>query len=153
MNILVCSKDPVTRQTAANALSESGFDVIEAHDGHEALGRIDWAGVGWVVLDVDWQGKGAWDLVEWVLTMEAGIRIICLASAPEGEAWATVAEVVLGKPVQPERLLGAVRQLVAEPPMDRGDRRSSQQMAVRYSRPYMRSTVTTPAYNAWGINE
>jgi DNA-binding response OmpR family regulator len=153
MNILICSKDPVTRQTAANALSESGFDVIQAHDGHEALGQTDWAGVGVVVLDVDWQGKGAWDLVEWLLTMEAGIPIVCLASVPGGAAWATVAEVTLGKPVQPARLLATVRRLVADPPTDRGDRRSSQQMAVRYARPYAWAAPVPVAYRNWGIND
>lgn len=153
--ILICSKDPVMRQAAADAVAEGGFGVGLARDGYEALDQFDVMTVKLVVLDLDDSGKDAWDLVEWLLENQPLMPIVFLTSVRESACWAgtTTADVKLEKPVQAARLVAAVRRLLDEPPSQRLSRSPSQRMALRYSRPYVGSASTGPAYSAWGLDE
>ena len=154
-NILIYSKDPVIRQAAADAVAEGGFEVALAHDGYEALDQLGLGAIELVVLDLDYKGKDAWDLVESLLETHPLTPIVFLTSARAGAEWGLFTAVgeMLEKPLPAARLVAGVRRLLAEGTAQRLNRNSSQRMAVRYSRPYVGSPSTAPAYSGWGINE
>jgi DNA-binding response OmpR family regulator len=145
----------VLGQAAADALVEVGFDVALAHDRCDTLSQPDLAAVELVVLDLDYKGKDAWDLVESLLETQPLTPIVFLTSARAGAEWGLVTAVgeMLEKPLPAARLVAAVRRLLAEGTAQRLNRNSSQRMAVRYSRPYVGSPSTAPAYSGWRINE
>ena len=154
-NILICSHDPVLRQAARDALAEDGFAVALAHNSYETLDQPDLAAVELVVLDVDYRGKDAWDLVEWLLENKPTTPIVLLTSARGGVEWALVATVsiTLEKPVPPARLLEVVRNLLDEPTPQRLHRNSSQRLAVRSARPYVWLAPVPAAHRGCGIND
>ena len=153
-NILIYSHDPVLRQAARDALAEDGFAVALAHNSYETLDQPDLAAVELIVLDVDYRGKAAWDLVEWLLENKPTTPIIFLTGGREDE-WALVAtvSVTLEKPAPAARLVEVVRNLLDEPTSQRLHRNSSQRLAVRSSRPYVWTAPVPAAYCGCGIND
>ena len=106
MNILICSQDPVLGQAVADVLVEVGFDVAFAHGRYETLSQPDLEAVELVVLDLDYRGKDAWDLVESLLEIHPLTPIVLLTSARAGPTWELLTAVgeMLERPLPPPGL-------------------------------------------------
>ncbi len=62
--ILVVDDDPHIRELARVFLHDTGFDVVEASDGIEALSRLETTRVDLVVLDIMMPNMDGWDLCQ-----------------------------------------------------------------------------------------
>lgn len=156
MKILICSQDPVLRQMAGDALAEGGLEAALARECCEVVDQIDLAAVDLVVLDLDYRGKDAWNLVEWLVENHPLIPIVFLLGARGGAECALIAtvSVTLEKPVPAAQLMNAVHRLLDEPPSERLNDNFRQRMALRYSRPFVWPAATAPACSSgWGIND
>ena len=116
--ILVVDDSASLRQVVSIALKGAGYDVVEACDGKDALGKLDGRKVHLVISDVNMPNmdgitfvKAAKQLPAYkftpviMLTTEAGE-----AKKQEGQAAGAKAWVV--KPFQPAQMLTAVSKLV-----------------------------------------
>ncbi|MBE7421479.1 MAG: response regulator [Zoogloeaceae bacterium] len=116
--ILVVDDSASLRQVVHLALQSAGYEVIEACDGKDALGKLDGKKVHLIISDVNMPNMDGISLVKEVkkhpsykftpiimLTTEAGEN-----RKQEGQAAGAKAWVV--KPFQPQQMLAAVAKLV-----------------------------------------
>ena len=115
--ILVVDDSASVRQVVGIALKGKGYEVIEATDGNDALGKLDGTKLNLIVSDVNMPGMDGITLLKEVkqmpsykftpvlmLTTEAGEDMKAKGQAAGAKAW-------LVKPFQPDVLLSAVAKL------------------------------------------
>jgi two-component system cell cycle response regulator DivK len=124
--ILVVEDDPDTRRFYAAALSQGGFRILEAHNGHQALEKALKSPPDLVLTDIAVPGMDGIELCR-ALRADARTRAVpVLAITGYGDrdypdrALDAGADYVLTKPCDAERLLFEARRL-----LDRGPVRSS----------------------------
>jgi len=117
--ILVVDDSASLRQVVAIALKGAGYDVLEACDGKDALGKLNGAKIHLVISDVNMPNMdGVTFLTEMkklpdykftpviMLTTEAGEAMKQKGKEAGAKAWVV-------KPFKPEQMLDAVSRLVA----------------------------------------
>ena len=114
--VLVVEDDTELRETMCEALELSGYAVIAAKDGKDALNKLvsGTEGLCVVILDLVMPEMNGWDFVEQLRTRSefATVPILVHSAAPM-PAPPTVAR-VLKKPVPLNRLLATVREYCAQ---------------------------------------
>ena len=112
--VLVVEDDVELCETMCEALALSGYAVVAAQDGKDALNKVGGIeSLCLVILDLLMPKMNGWEFVEQLRTRSefANVPILVYSSAP-GPAPATVAR-VLKKPVPLDRLLATVREYCA----------------------------------------
>ncbi len=110
--------DPVALATAAAALTEAGFRVVQAADGQRALQEALSRRVDLIIMDVSMPQVGGVEACHCLKAMPKTSKIpVILTAAKKDPATRTLAERthgsvrVLRKPFTSEELISAVRQL------------------------------------------
>jgi two-component system chemotaxis response regulator CheY len=118
--ILVVDDSPTVRQQVNNALSGTGFPLLEAGDGVEGLSKIEGdSEIGLVILDVNMPRMNGLEMLEAMKQggKNAQVHVIMLTS--EGQqslierAKKAGAKGWIVKPFKPELLMAAVKKLLA----------------------------------------
>ena len=108
--ILIVEDDEDLRRLFRTALSLAGYDVLEAGDGLEALQRIDHSPPDLIILDLVLPRMSGFVVREEIAAqaLTRDIPIIVITGTPQDPSELGVA-CLLRKPVDPDRLLDAVR--------------------------------------------
>ena len=118
--ILVVDDSPTVRQQVEDALSGSGFELVEAADGAEGLSKLEGdSEIGLVILDVNMPRMNGLEMLDAMKQggRNAGVHVVMLTS--EGQqslierAKKAGARGWIVKPFKSEFLLGAVKKLLA----------------------------------------
>jgi two-component system chemotaxis response regulator CheY len=119
--ILVVDDSATMRQQVRQALISGGFDILEAVDGQDGLGKIEAdSGIRVVILDVNMPRMNGIELIECLkekghvarglnvvmLTTEGHPDLIQRAKSAGAKGW-------IVKPFKPEMLLAAVQKMAA----------------------------------------
>ena len=114
-SVMVVEDNAITRKVMRLALEEAGFEVVEAADGATALARAANAGPDLVIQDMRLPDISGFDLLERLRALPglADIPIIAVTgSMPERGPMTAPFTDVLIKPVEPSRLVRAVKTLL-----------------------------------------
>ena len=100
-------------------LSSKGYEVITAHDGHEALSQVQRHTPDLVIADLNMPHLDGWRLSQKIRDNEKfkTIPIILLSSLVEKEGPAgdlEVGDFYMTKPFEPEALLAKIKELLKE---------------------------------------
>jgi CheY-like chemotaxis protein len=119
--ILLVEDDSSLRDTLADVLSDEGFEVAAAANGREALDKLAASHPDLILLDLVMPVMDGWAFREEQRKIPdlASIPTVVLSATSPIDApglQALDAEAVLSKPVRMERLIGALRALLQEPP-------------------------------------
>ncbi len=116
---MLADDDPVALDSAARALTDAGFRVVQAGDGQRALQEVLSRKVGLIVMDVSMPQVNGVEACHCLKAMPktSKIPVILMAAKKDPEA-RTLAERthgsvrVLRKPFTPEELVSVAKQLV-----------------------------------------
>lgn len=110
--ILVVDDDPAIRQLTMTILLDSGFMVLEAQNGHDALACLQCSTVRLILLDLNMPVMNGWQFCEHRRQHDACALIPVLLVTAEAVAREAAAELgahaIVDKPFEPDRLLAAV---------------------------------------------
>lgn len=117
-NIMIVDDSATLRQVVGIALKGAGYDVLEACDGKDALGKLDGRKIHLIICDVNMPNMDGISFVKQMKTLPAYkfTPVIMLtteageAKKQEGQAAGARAWVV--KPFQPPQMLNAVSKLI-----------------------------------------
>ncbi|HRP77116.1 MAG TPA: response regulator [Rhodocyclaceae bacterium] len=117
-NIMIVDDSATLRQVVGIALKGAGYDVLEACDGKDALGKLDGRKIHLIICDVNMPNMDGITFVKQMKTLPAYkfTPVIMLtteageAKKQEGQAAGARAWVV--KPFQPPQMLNAVSKLI-----------------------------------------
>ena len=117
-NVLVVDDSSSVRQVVGIALKSAGYDVIEACDGRDALGKLTGQKVHLIISDVNMPNMDGITLVKEVKKLPAYrfTPIVMLttesADGKKAEGQAAGAKAWMLKPFNPPQLLAVVQKLV-----------------------------------------
>jgi two-component system, chemotaxis family, chemotaxis protein CheY len=113
--ILVIDDSPAIRQQVSLCLSRSGFEIVEATDGRDALTKVDSCALA--VCDVNMPGMNGIEFVKEMFQRGSKMPIVMLTTEgrPEliAEAKKAGAKGWMVKPFKPEQLIAVVQKLAA----------------------------------------
>ncbi len=116
--ILTVDDSASVRQMVTFTLKGAGYDVVEAIDGKDALGKINGAGVKMVITDLNMPNMNGLELIK-ALRSKPEFKFIPIVfltteSQPEKKAEAKAAGATgwIVKPFKPEQLLTVVKKVL-----------------------------------------
>ncbi len=116
---MLADDDPVALDSAARALTDAGFRVVQAGDGQRALQEVLSRKVGLIVMDVSMPQVNGVEACHCLKAMPrtSKIPVILMAAKKDPEARALAERThgsvrVLRKPFTPEELVSVAKQLV-----------------------------------------
>ena len=116
--ILVVDDSKTIRQQVGFTLTNAGFDVVEAEDGHDGIAKLEAnVDINMIISDVNMPNMDGLEMVEKIRNKEEfkTLPIILLTTESSGEkvdrAKNSGAIGWLVKPFNPEQLVGAVKKL------------------------------------------
>lgn len=116
--VLVVDDSASLRQVVAIALKGGGYDVVEAGDGQDALGKLDGRKINLIISDVNMPRMDGITFVKEVKKLPAYkfTPIIMLTTesqeSKKAEGQAAGAKAWVVKPFKPDQMLAAVAKLV-----------------------------------------
>ena len=122
--VLVVDDEPAVRRFVSDALVRSGYDVIVAATGRDALALVyaDTVSPALLITDIEMPGMSGVELAARVRADRPAIRVILMtareASAARARERAGLVEAVLLKPFALAELLAAVFETIGEPARD-----------------------------------
>jgi len=117
-NILIVDDSASVRQVVSITLRQAGYDVIEGHDGKDALSKLTGQKVHLIISDVNMPNMDGISLVKAVKQLPAYkfTPIVMLTTesqeAKKREGQEAGAKAWIVKPFKPDQLLGVVQKLV-----------------------------------------
>ncbi len=118
-SVLIVDDEKVVRDSLAEWLTETGFEVSTAEDGYEALKIIDEVSPGVVVLDMKMPGMSGIDVMRSIREKNKKTSIIVITAYGSidnaVEAMKLGASDYIAKPFPPDRLEAAIGQVVRFP--------------------------------------
>lgn len=121
VTVLVVDDSATVRQQVATALTQAGFQVVEASDGSQGLNRAKQGGIDCVISDVNMPIMNGIEMVTLIkqdpilsstpvvmLTTEGSKELIAKAKQAGASGW-------IVKPFKAEMLVAAVRKLTSVP--------------------------------------
>lgn len=117
--VLVVEDEDVLIELLRGMLEANGFSVMTAMDGQVAINlyREHHRDIAIVITDMGLPSKGGWEVLEEVLKINPGAKVICasgfLDSSIRDEMIASGAVEFIQKPYAYDRLIGLMRQLLA----------------------------------------
>jgi CheY-like chemotaxis protein len=132
--VLMVDDDPAIRQILLRLLAEEGFSVLPAANGLEALEFASLAHFDLVLLDLNMPEKNGWDTFEQLTAHDPLLPIIVMTARSNQLFPALAAGVgaLLEKPLDFNRLLKTMRNLIEEPAEVRLARIAGQPSVFRY---------------------
>ena len=83
--VLVIDDSPTVRQQVRLALSQAGYDVVEAVNGHDALGKID-ASIAMAICDVNMPRMNGLEMLEKLRTDDQWKHLPVVMLTTEGQS-------------------------------------------------------------------
>jgi len=118
--ILVADDSAPIRGIFSRILTEAGYPVVEAADGAQTRERLRAGRIGLALIDLNMPGQEGLEDIRKLRSEHPDLKIVLLSAAfgpdPSADPQALGVDAVLGKPVQAEALLDAVRRLLAPQP-------------------------------------
>lgn len=116
--IMTVDDSKSVRQMVAFALEGAGYDVVEAGDGQEAIGKLSGSAVDMVITDLNMPEIDGIELIRWVRKNDSTrfVPVVMLTTESQedmksqGKEAGATAWVV--KPFKPEQLLNVVRKVL-----------------------------------------
>jgi CheY-like chemotaxis protein len=125
--ILVIDDEPQVRAAVREVLEGAGYAVVEAGEGREGLHCCQTYPVDLVITDIHMPGQDGLETIRALKTLRPQVAIIAMTSGGyTGALDELTAATLLGahrtlwKPMRRAELLGAVRALLAVPPVQEG---------------------------------
>ena len=115
-NILVIDDDQAIRQTMTDVLEIFGYKVFTASDGQEGISSLHLmkAPPCVILLDLMMPGMNGWGFLDFQRTHPVFSNVpIVVCSAYEASAKSVGTEAILTKPVQLDKLVGAIKAFCA----------------------------------------
>lgn len=116
--VIVIDDSQTVRQQVGRALSEAGFEMIEAVDGKDGLIAIrNTADLAMAICDVNMPGMNGLDMLEALSSSGSKLPVLMLTTEGQSELiarakkWGAKGWIV--KPFKPEMLVAAVKKLTA----------------------------------------
>jgi CheY-like chemotaxis protein len=119
--VLVVDDDVFMRDLIAQMLMASGFSVVTAANGREALLRLDEQTVSLVLTDIHMPVMDGMELIRKLRFQRPGLPVIAISGADDWQSYRRLAvdlgaRAALQKPVDRDELVGAVRQSLTGAP-------------------------------------
>lgn len=112
MRILVVEDDPLVREMAVGALTDEGFDVIEAATGEEALKHCEDRLADLIFTDIWLPGQlNGWDIAEHCRKNNPDIPIIYATGHSHVSPRPVAGSIWFQKPYRPQQIVEAIRNL------------------------------------------
>ncbi len=116
--ILIVDDNDLVRALIRDMLGDAGYEVAEAEDGTQALRALRAAEYDIIVTDLVMPDCDGIELLRKVRRNHPKIRVIAVSGAPSADVYLKAASAlgageVLPKPIDQERLLAAVKGLLA----------------------------------------
>lgn len=118
--VLIVDDSPTVRELLSNQLKRSGFSVIEAVDGEEAIEKIKADTPDLVVTDIVMPRKNGYELCRWIKNDPQAKHIpvvMCTSKSEEFDVYWGMkqgADAYITKPYHPPDLLDAVKRLLRD---------------------------------------
>lgn len=111
--VLVADDEEGIRALFQEALEDAGYEVALAANGREVLETLQVRAIDVVVTDLVMPDQDGIDIIRAIRRGNPGVKTIAMSGAPDflGTARLLGASATLAKPVRPQELLEAVRQL------------------------------------------
>jgi DNA-binding NtrC family response regulator len=115
--VLLVDDDPAVRDAVANVLVGEGYDVVAAGIGVEAIELAEQCSMDLVLLDLNMPKKNGWDTFEILSRRKPWVPFIIITARPNQLFSALAAGVgaLMEKPLEFDRLLQTIRDLLSEP--------------------------------------
>jgi two-component system chemotaxis response regulator CheY len=117
--ILIVDDSETIRQRVAGALENAGFETLTAKDGVEGLVSVQRETPAMVILDVNMPRMNGLDMLDNLDVKKTGLPVLLLTTEVQPSLMARAkqagAKGWMVKPVSLERLVDAVRKVVAAP--------------------------------------
>jgi two-component system, cell cycle sensor histidine kinase and response regulator CckA len=117
--VLIIDDDSAVREFLCELLAEAGYEVHSATDGDAGLSKVEREQISLVITDLVMPGREGIETVQMLRRRFPEVRIIAVSGAFDGEflkaASRLGADATFPKPIDPDRLLPAVRALLSEP--------------------------------------
>ncbi|HEY9908998.1 MAG TPA: response regulator [Thermosynechococcaceae cyanobacterium] len=119
--VLIVDDSLTVRQMLSDQLRRSGFDVVEASDGEEAIAKIKASSPDLVVTDIVMPRKNGYELCRWIKSDPSTKDIpvvLCTSKSEEFDVYWGMkqgADAYITKPYHPPDLLTAVKRLLRAP--------------------------------------
>jgi len=117
--ILIVDDSETIRQRVSGALENAGFETLTAKDGVEGLVSVQQEAPAMVILDVNMPRMNGLDMLDNLDVKKSGLPVLLLTTEVEPSLMARAklagAKGWMVKPVSLERLVDAVRKVVASP--------------------------------------
>ena len=115
--ILLVDDDPAVRDAVANVLTMEGYEVACASNGMEAIEMAQEGSMDLVLLDLNMPKKNGWDTFEILSRRKPWVPFIIITARPNQlfSALAAGAGALMEKPLEFDRLLQTIRDLLGEP--------------------------------------
>lgn len=116
--VLIVDDSPTVRQMVSDQLLKSGFKVLEAADGEEAIATIQAHAPDLVVTDIVMPRKNGYELCRWIKNDPQAKHIpvvMCTSKSEEFDVYWGMkqgADAYITKPYHPPDLINAVRKLL-----------------------------------------
>ena len=114
--VLVAEDEPLVRMVTVEILRESGYDVMEAGDGLEALEVFRASAVDFLITDIQMPRMNGYQLVETVIQRWPKVKILLVTGYARDSVPAVIANAPIStihKPFDIDRLPGLVAELLA----------------------------------------
>jgi two-component system OmpR family response regulator len=115
-NVLVVDDDASVRKSLGKVLSGTGYSVLEAKDGPEAIKLFETRPIDLVLLDIGLPVESGWDVFERITSQAPILPIIIITGTANQRDTAIAAGVgaLMEKPLDVPRLLKTVQELLVE---------------------------------------
>ena len=119
--LFVVDDDSSVRESLKKVLEESGYEVLLAADGAEALSRLAAEPMDLLILDVNMPGRDGWDVLEDVSEDHPLLPVVMITGMYDELDTTQIPGVraLLKKPLEVPLLLNTVELLLAETPEQR----------------------------------
>jgi CheY-like chemotaxis protein len=118
--LLVVDDDELVRETVRTILEDSGYEVVEAAEGEEAIRALEKRDVDAAVVDIFMPKMDGLELIRELHRRSPSIRILAISGSTQGintgmlsAARALGANEILNKPFDPSDLIALVRKMLS----------------------------------------
>lgn len=116
--VLIVDDSPTLREMVSDQLRRSGFNVIQAVDGEEAINKIQASVPDLVITDIVMPRKNGYELTRWIKSepsMKHVPVVMCTTKSEEFDVYWGMkqgADAYITKPYHPPDLIDAVNRLL-----------------------------------------
>jgi DNA-binding response OmpR family regulator len=134
MKVMVVDDDSAVRDSLSRVLKDTGYEVVLARDGQEALERFDPRQIDLLLLDLGLPITDGWDAFEQITDLSPALPIIIITGQAHQYDHAAAAGVgaLMEKPLDAEMLLQTMRDLLSETKEERFKRLCGLEPGLRH---------------------